>query len=258
MTKIKRHRWSEEEIRTLHIMMDDESSSKDIARVLDRTVESVENKRHQLNLKRRKLEDNGKRPMPADFVEHYGKMSHDKLRLHYRCGSDSLYRWISESGVKVGRPTRPLVIPADWFELAPTMTRSEMRMHFCLGKTRLAALIQTTGIEPRKPMWMAEKAPDVKEKFKRGSLLQTIHAWRAPTVGTDLATNAAHYLRKFYSNVFRANIRMFDGNKQTWGDVHELPNSGNDYYVVGRLGPMLLDDVVELARKNGFQSESAL
>ena len=76
-----------------------------------------------------------------------------------------------------------------------------------------------------------------------------------PTItltNSDLASRAAHYLRKTYSSVHRCDLRLYDNGPQTWGSKHGVPNAGRGFYHVDGVGNILNAELIALARKKGF------
>jgi hypothetical protein len=63
---------------------------------------------------------------------------------------------------------------------------------------------------------------------------------------------AADFLRKKFSNVFRADIRLREGQTVTWGQQYACPKGGRRQYFVSGIGVLWIDELIALAEKNGY------
>lgn len=184
------------------------------------------------------------RPMPADFPELARKMADNRLREHYRAGQLTVMRWRRQSGVRHVPEGAPLNarVPADFAEVAQGKTVIAVSRHYNRDTRTIRRWFVYTGLTPRpesetrivitKPVIRAELDPSV-------------------------PSQAAQHLRRFYANVFRADIRLDERTRQTWGTAHGVPDNGRGHHFVSGLGVLPDYEMIALARDHGFREWNA-
>lgn len=173
---------------------------------------------------------------------------------HYSVNIEVAYRWLGEARVKLfGARIKPLAIPDDWHDVAPRMTQAELMRHYNCGRERIYKLMAVTGVHPIKYTDKPPKEKTVREitpKVVRSSLDKPREDLSHLTTKAEAA---AHYLRRYYANVFKADIRYTDIGRETWGFREGLPNGGRHQYSVSGVGVLWLDELIELAEKRGWK-----
>lgn len=218
--------------------------------------------------------------IPADFTERVAELRTFKaIRAHYGCGYAMLKTWVDATGVTLEQAKtgpRPVDLPAGWFELAPTMTVSEASRHFGHDVRTLRQMEARSGVKfvpfdaaraqreraaskPKAPKPEAPKAevasPKPKTQHKAfaadsgGRAHRSQWADRTPMSEAD---SAAHFLRRFFSNVHRADIVVTATPRRTWGFLQGLEDGGAGLYRVGRRGVMSVREMIALARERGW------
>jgi ribosomal protein S13 len=205
-----------------------------------------------------------RRIAPHDFTEVVNQIGITKARDHFNVAWDTIYRWCSELNIKPParratktRPRKDITIPDDWADVAPTKFKVELASHYGISSRMVDRLIEKTGIRSRKtPHELARERP-ARERRPRPPCWRpgaNYHVFRhAAELPRTTPEQAAHFLRRFYLNVHRADIRMREGSTETWGDVHGAKDHGKGQYHVHPLGIMSELDMVMLAVKRGFE-----
>ena len=183
------------------------------------------------------------RPVPEGFVEMATQrnMTVNRLSAIYQYHNNGIMRWLKEVGVTL-IPSRNKLLPDDWFEVVGTLNASQLSKHYCVDIGVIRRWLKETGTKP------AAYKPAGRKMFRLPQMRQSLPA----KVQSDEASQAAHYLRRFYANVFRCDI-MFD-DKHTWGEVRGLPNKGRGLYHVDKIGIVANTAVIELAEKKGWRT----
>lgn len=190
-------------------------------------------------------------PGLGDLYDKLGTVT--KVAEHYSVKLEVVYRWLSQANVRPKKSTlKPIVIPPDWNEVAPKMTQADLMRHYNCGRERIYRLMGATGVQPMKHVNKPTKQKTVREMTPR-VVRSGLKDREDMTHLTGYAESAAHYLRKMYSNVFKADIRYSDVTHETWGFREGLPNGGRQQYSVSGVGILWLDELIELAKKRGWK-----
>lgn len=179
-----------------------------------------------------------RRPMPADFRERARTMSLSQLYKHYEAGHSTVARWVREANIlRNPRPPRTVRMPADFAEHARGLTISQAATMFNCHTSTARRWFVLVGIVPK----------------------DTRHVVHRPVMRAELdattAGRAAQYLRRFYPNVHRADLRLTEGSKRTWGDEKGLPDGGRGFFYVTGPGVIPEHEMIMLARDHGFEVE---
>ena len=242
--------WSPEEDDQLKELYENMIPLVQIARVLDRTVESVESRRRKTGLRRESTSE--KAPPPEDFAEMLQTMNVSQLMKHYERARSVICRWMLELELtKVVTGGRKKVIPPTFAKVAPTMTCAELMRLYNTNRVTVRGWLQELGIHPMS-IWdrRALKANPIPAKTEEDT-----PATRRELNGRTklVAAEAAKFLRRYHPSVHRADIKMFEHSSHTWGDVNNVPFRGiNQYYVAGK-GIMWSDDLIAYAETRGFK-----
>jgi hypothetical protein len=172
---------------------------------------------------------------------------------HYSVKPEIVYRWLSRIDVRPKMSKlKPITIPPDWNEVAPVMTQADLMRHYNCGRERIYRLMAATGVQPMKHVNKPSTEKTVREmtpKVVRSGLQEREDLSHL----TGYAEAAAQFLRRTHSNVFKANIRYSDITPETWGFRQGLPNGGRQQYSVSGVGILWLDELIELAKKQGWK-----
>lgn len=216
----------------------------EIAERCSLNIHTARNIRVRLNLPKRQ-EVRVKLPVPVGF-ERVAKAA-DSLRdvmAHYRASSHTVKGWFKDAHIPLPNPAPPpLVVPRDWNERAPTMTIYDGIKYFGLTYNRLKSLIRKTGVK-FKPAPSTPKHGVVNKmgRAHSGTYIQPL---------STRADMAANVLRHYHANVHKADIRLSDVSKETWGSQRGLPNMGAGQYYVAGIGVVTEERLIELAIKKG-------
>lgn len=182
-----------------------------------------------------------RRPMPEDYRELARTMTDKQLQRHYGAGYGPIARWREESGIPRPIPAaKPnLQMPADFAELARGMTITEAAHRFGRQPETIRRWFVYAGITPR------ESRVVITKPVSRAALDPSVPG------------QAAQHLRRFYANVFRADIRLDERTRQTWGTAHGVPDGGRGHHFVSGLGVLPDLEMIALARDHGFREWNA-
>lgn len=189
------------------------------------------------------------RPVPKDLVEFIlsqERVTRRAIARHYGVKHDTSARWVStlpkhvQDAVAYGQ--LKLELPEDWPARAKYMPRKELMAHYGIGDIVLNRWISESKITP----------PYAPGYVPKSSTTQQIKQMPVPPVAPDQHAQAAHYIRRWFSNVHRADILETETGI-TWGEMRGLPDKGKGKYFVGGLGIVANDDVVEIARARGWR-----
>lgn len=242
--------WSPEEDDQLKELYENMIPLVQIARVLDRTVESVESRRRKTGLRRESLSE--KAPPPSDFAEMLETMNVSQLMKHYERARSVICRWMLELELtKIVTGRRKKVIPPTFHKIAPTMTCAELMRLYNTNRVTVRGWLHELGIHPL-TIWQRRElnANPVPVKTEEDT-----PATRRELNGRTklVAVEAAKFLRRYHPSVHRADIKMYEHSSHTWGDVNNVPFRGiNQYYVAGK-GVMWSDDLIAYAETKGFK-----
>lgn len=180
-------------------------------------------------------------PIPDDFREIGVRMTYDQAKAHYGVSSHVIESWRKRLGVKVEYRR---AAPEDFKQMAPT-----------LNQTQLMKLYGVTGETVKR--WCSEEGVNYyRNPDRQKQMVDRRHVLgkrTVPMLSAGIIDRAAHHLRQFYRNVFRADILVRESTKETWGDRHGVPNRGKGYYVIDNMGFVPANDVLEMAVKKGFR-----
>lgn len=179
--------------------------------------------------------------MPADYRELARTMTDKQLQRHYEAGYGPIARWRAESGIPRPIPAaKPnLQMPADFAEVARGMTVTEAAFRFGRQPETIRRWFVYAGVTPR------ESRVVITKPVSRAVL------------DPSVPSQAAQHLRRFYANVFRADIRLDERTRQTWGAAHGVPDNGRGHHFVSGLGVLPDYEMIALARDHGFQAWDA-
>jgi hypothetical protein len=205
-----------------------------------------------------------RRVAPKDFVKVVNRIGITKARLHFNVAWDTIYRWCGELNVKPParratktRPRKDVEVPPDWKQVAPTKYKTELVAHYGLSWRMIERLIEKTGVRSRPTVHELARGKTAQERQKRPICWRKAGSLDAFRYSTELPRStpqeAAQFLRRFHANVHRADIRMREGSKETWGDLHGAKDHGKGQYYVHPIGIMSELDMVMLAVKRGFE-----
>jgi len=205
-----------------------------------------------------------KRAVPDDFRELVATTPLTQLKARYNCGQGTLYRWLHETGYDELAPftSHAGVTPDDFIARAARSTRSELLTHYKIGTRTLERWLTNTGAKTRGQLAVEEARTRAPTPPKRPTPTTTpkprTDMPEAPKVQdatpSPIVAGAAQFLRKHHSNVHRADIRMFEGRGDTWGDHYGAPDRGVGHYYVSGAGIVSHAQLVEMAEARGYRT----
>lgn len=196
------------------------------------------------------------RAVPDDFRESQKSMGYKELCTKYRCSQQTLQRWYNACDIPLGTyHTERSTIPPDWVAVAPTMTKTLLALHYNVSVTTINKWLENTGVDPKRFIPTKKEKPVVPPHRGRHSALRKTPV---PSVKPDEVSQAAHYIRRFYPNVFRADLKLFEAYSDTWGERNNVENYGIGKYFVSGLGVISDDEVVKLADRLGFRKDKMI
>lgn len=216
----------------------------EIAERCNLNIHTARNIRERLKLPPR-AEARVKLPPPPGF-ERVARAA-DSLRdvmAHYKSPRHTVRGWFKTVGVPLPNPAAPpLVVPKDWAERTPTMTIYDGIKYYGMSHNRLKSLVRKTGIR-FKPAPSTPKHGVIHKmgRAHSGTYIQPL---------STMADVAANVLRHYHANVHRADIRLSDVSKDTWGSIRGLPDKGAGQYFVAGIGVVTEERLIELARRKG-------
>lgn len=182
-----------------------------------------------------------RRPVPAGFPEMARTTADNRLREMYGAGQATVVRWRAETGISYRRPgiSPHCQMPHDFAEVARGMSNPEAARYFRRSPETTRRWFVYAGVTPRETRFLSTKP--------------VIRAELDPS----MPAQAAQHLRRFYASVHRADIRLDDRTRQTWGAARGLPDGGRGQHFVSGLGVMSDLELIALARDHGFQGGAA-
>lgn len=178
----------------------------------------------------------GRIDAPVDLFEMGEKLgATGKIADYYQVTSRRVRLWYSNAKVPLPKNKQPLDVPPGWFERVSGMTCAEACRYFNRSDATIRNLVRMTGVTLR-------KAP-------RFSTSLGIPVKQAETA----VDTAAMVLRRYHTNVHRADIRLYESSGDTWGSVRGLPHKGHGQYFVAGIGVVSSDRLIEMAREKGAQ-----
>ena len=202
--------------------------------------------RHKLGLP--PLSFRKERPVPEDFAAMFAELrTLRKLLKHYRASVETLDQWITATGLErpKNRAEMKVPLPSGWFDLTPKMTLEDIQHRFGLTKKVAQRMVRETGVRP-----LPYRNPEA-----------VVYRMGRPVINPvgdtyNKADRAAHYLRRFYPSVHKADIRIRENGFTTWGSERGLPNLGRGYYHVAGVGVVPLPAMMELASAKGWSEQA--
>lgn len=135
-----------------------------------------------------------------------------------------------------------LPAPDGLLEDAKKLNLTALCSKYQLGRKLIMSILRDHGIQwldgnvQRKVLGIRPISPLI----RRSEHVETLH------------DRAASHLRRYYSNVHRCDIKVYEHQRITWGDLRQIPNSGVGYYFVDGKGIMAQEDMLALSREHGF------
>lgn len=219
--------------------------ASDISRVLGISGRTLKTWRKALNLPPRAA---APKPVPSGFKHELTveRLSVRALCRKYKTSTPTIARWAQEIGEPLDAYKRAAIkkreVPADWFKVAPTMTVKQLQTHYGMSGSLVRRI-----------------AKDTKIRFV-GRKTSTYYLG---TPGPSLSEldKAAHYLRRFFRNVHRCDIKLYDSPdldraSLTWGDVRGMKGGGAGHYYVDSVGIVANNDVLALAQSKGWRENA--
>jgi len=224
------------------LLRSNELSCVAIGKLVGVSATHVTRMRRDMRLPQRCTEN---RAVPDDFAEQYEALRTIRsLIKHYVASGETIKRWITESGLDMPQPrfTHKTPIPEDWHERAGNMTRTDA-LHFWKVTPRiLDRWVADTGIKLRRfrnPQSILGRMGRRPVQVVRQDQLNTID-------------RAAQFLRRFYGCVHRADLKIYESGRETWGSQRGLPRDGAGLYnLSGKIVPA--EDLLVIAEKHGWE-----
>lgn len=139
-----------------------------------------------------------------------------------------------------------LIAPDGLLEDAKTMHLPELMSKYQLGRKMVISILADNGV----------RAIDGEVKRKSLGLSRVEPIVRKPERVESIHERAADYLRRFYANVHRCDIKVFEHQRVTWGDLNNVPDHGVGYYYVDGRGVLTNVQVLSIARERGFAEDN--
>ena len=224
----------------------------EIAHLLNTSVSAVQWRCRKLNMRRdNRVLTQGALARPEDFADYAETSTVGALRTRYGVGEKTVQRWLRELGLGFGK-RKPKDVPEDWAKMAPHYRKMELVRLYNVTINDVRHWIKVTGID-------AMPYNHVKKPYSpsREQLIE-IEKIEPKVFDRDtqtIAPFAGKYLQRYYPSVHRADIRLYEATKETWGSVRGLPDKGRNHFYVSGKGTLWLDEVIELAVKHGFNPQ---
>lgn len=135
-----------------------------------------------------------------------------------------------------------LTAPDGMLEDAKTLAIGELAHKYQLGHGMVRSILTDNGVRwidgemKRTHYGIGRTSPLV----RRAEHVQSIH------------DRAAQHLRRYLANVHRCDIKVFEHQRVTWGDLNNVPDHGINHYFVDGFGVITQDKLLEMARSRGF------
>lgn len=142
------------------------------------------------------------------------------------------------------RSRETLPAPKGMLEDAKTMTITAMADKYEMPRTLVKAILLSNKVE-----WIDGNKIRQRLGVYMGAALS--HRMERQENVYDYAAN---HLRRFYRNVHRADIKVYEHSKVTWGDLRDVPSGGKGYYFIDGKGVVTQDEMLSLACNHGFSS----
>lgn len=184
------------------------------------------------------------KPAPDDFRTQFEANPTIRAMIrHYRVASETVDAWLMECGLERPKARKEMKtpLPADWFALAPQMTLEDAMRHFKLSKKIVQRMVSETGV--RLLPYCNQQAA----LYRMGRPM--IKAMGDTYTRVD---RAANFLRRTHPNVHRADIKIDESGKMTWGSAQGIPARGQGYYNVSGIGVVTINELMALAEAKGW------
>ena len=184
------------------------------------------------------------KPVPDDFREQFAELRTIRALIrHYRVASETIDAWIEACGFERPKARKEMraQLPPDWFALAPTLTLEDAMHHFKLSKKIVQRMVSETGVK----LLPYRNPQAVLYRMGRPMI-------RAMGDTYNRADRAANYLRRIHANVHRADIKIDENGRATWGSERGLPARGQGYYNVSGIGVVTINEMMALAEAKGW------
>lgn len=142
------------------------------------------------------------------------------------------------------RARETLVAPEGMLEDAKFLTITDMAEKYDMPRTMVKAILLSNNVQ-----WIDGN----EQRRKMGLYLSESLNHRMKPQET-VYDYAARHLRRHYRNVHRADIKLYEHSKVTWGDMRDLPNGGAGYYFVDGKGVLTKEEMLALACEHGFST----
>jgi hypothetical protein len=136
-----------------------------------------------------------------------------------------------------------LVAPDGLLKDAKSHTLSEMARKYQLGRGMIKSILIDNGVH-----WIDGES-------KRTDYGRSSNLVRQAEAAQTIYDRAAQFLRRYKHNVYRCDIKIFEHQRVTWGDLNNLPHHGTKHYFVDGFGVVAQDRMLEIARGTGFAEE---
>ena len=179
------------------------------------------------------------RDVPEGFVQFVLGMDgggYLSLSRHWHTAIPTIHRWLRETGLtdRVNNPPPP----KSWGDIAPTKNKVELSAHYKVTTSVILRWIQLTGINARPKRQLVLSRAEARD---RAAIKYS---------GSKDLEAAAHFLRRHYPNVHRADIYLT--TQRTWGQARGLPDKGRGRYYVDSIGVIGVRELLELAKRHGY------
>lgn len=251
---IKRNEWTPEEDARLVELFKQGLRPAVVARIMDRTVASVDSRRRKFGMRGNFRAE--PLPVPEDFEEKAKAMNVSQLMEYYGRAHTVIVRWMRERSINAVIGVRRKAIPPNFAALAKSLTRAELCRMYNTDPRTVRGWLHDLGVEA---ISFQEKRTQSIPAITR-SIKTNVEIPRREfsTKTKTIAAEAAQFLRKHFQNVFRADIQMYEQSSHTWGDVNKAPHRGiNQYFVAGK-GVLWLDELIALAERKGFSPKETI
>lgn len=251
---IKRVEWTAEEDARLLELFNKGHRPSTVARLMGRTVASVDSRRRKFGLKGKT--EHQKYSVPKDFEEKAKTMNITKMMEYYRKSRTVVARWMKECGLTPVTGTRRKAVPHNLSLTAMTLTRAELCRVYNTDARTIRGWLDELGIKPLSQH--DKRAHNIPAITKEVTTNVVIPRREFDTKTKTVAADAAQYLRKHFQNVFRADIQMYEQSSHTWGDVNKAAHRGFNQYFVSGKGVLWLDELIALAEAKGYSIKETI
>lgn len=179
------------------------------------------------------------RPVPPSFMENAKTMHVTALGRHHGVSNSVISRWLKDLGIPaaptpltgnaVGQP-----VPASFVQAAPVTTIANLRDRYRVGECVIRRWLKLTDTT-------AKPGPRAKKRYGHPS------PSLMPSVPTDVASQAAHHLRRYHTAVYSCAVLEP-------ADRAKIPDKGvGRWYVAGK-GYLTAPELIAAAQAKGFDA----